>query len=106
MQRALAREVYMRRMSLFCLITVALLGLPPRLFAQKAPAVPGVTGTIVTPETAKQEKKVEDKVAPAVKDAVTPSDKAKGPLADLVPGTTVVIRFGDDVTEGVVSKID
>ena len=88
------------------LIGIIALTLTPAALAQRAPAVPGVTGTIVTPETAKDEKKVEDKVAPAVKDAVTPGAKAKGPLADLVPGTTVVIRFGDTVTEGVVSKID
>jgi hypothetical protein len=88
------------------LIGIIALGLAPAAHAQRAPAVPGVTGTIVTPETAKDEKKAEDKAAVAIKDAVTPSDKAKGPLADMVPGTTVVIRFGDDVTEGVVSKID
>jgi hypothetical protein len=33
-------------------------------------------------------------------------DDAKGPLADLAPGTTVVIRHGSDVTEGVVAKIN
>jgi hypothetical protein len=74
-------------------------------FAQRAPAIPGVTGTVVTPETAKDEKKAEDKAGAAIKDAVTPAD-TKGPLSDLVPGTTVVIRFGDSVTEGTVSKID
>ena len=74
-------------------------------FAQRAPAIPGVTGTIVTPETAKEEKKAEDKAGAAVKDAVTPADN-KGPLSDLAPGTTIVIRFGDNVTEGIVSKID
>jgi hypothetical protein len=74
-------------------------------YAQRAPAIPGVTGTIVTPETAKDEKKAEDKAGAAVKDAVTPDD-SKGPLSDLTPGTTIVIRFGDNVTEGIVSKID
>jgi hypothetical protein len=74
-------------------------------FAQRAPAIPGVTGTVVTPETAKDEKKAEDKAGAAIKDAVTPAD-TKGPLSDLVPGTTIVIRFGDSVTEGTVSKID
>ena len=96
----------MRTLPLFCLITAGLLAVAPELHAQRAPAVPGVTGTVVTPETAKEEKKVADKAAPAVKDAVTPSDKPRGPLADMVPGTTVVIRYGDNVTEGVVSKID
>lgn len=96
----------MRTLPLFRLITVGLLALAPEVHAQKAPPIPGVTGTIVTPETAKDEKKAEDKAAPAIKDALTPSDKAKGPLADMVPGSTVVIRYGDNVTEGIVSKID
>ena len=93
----------MRLLSPFCVITVVLLGMSPQAFAQRAPAIPGVTGTMVTPETAKQEKKLEDKAAVAVKDAVTRDDK--GPLSDLKPGTTVVIRHGTDVTEGIVSDI-
>src|SRR5258708_2489836 len=93
----------MRLLSPFCVVTVALLSASPQAFAQRAPAIPGVTGTIVTPETAKQEKKAEDKAAVAIKDAVTPTDK--GPLSDLKPGTTVVIRRGTDVTEGTVSDV-
>jgi hypothetical protein len=72
------------------------------VFAQRAPAIPGVTGTLVTPETAKQEKKAEDKAGAAIKDALTPDDK--GPLTDLAEGTTVVIRQGTTVTEAIVSK--
>ena len=87
------------------LIGILVLSLSPAMHAQKAPPIPGVTGTLVTPETAKDEKKAEDKAGAAVKDALTPND-TKGPLADLRPGTTVVIRHGSDVTEGVVSKID
>ena len=83
---------------------VAFLAAAP-LHAQRAPAIPGVTGTLVTPETAKDEKKAEDKAGAAVKDAVTRDDN-KGPLSDLTPGTTIVIRHGTDVTEGIVSKID
>jgi hypothetical protein len=64
-----------------------------------------VTGTIVTDETAKDEKKAADKAGAAVKDALTPADN-KGPLSDLRPGTTVVIKYADVVTEGIVSKID
>ena len=94
----------MRRLSPFCLITVVLLGASPQAFAQRAPAIPGVTGTIVTPETAKQEKKLEDKTAVAVKEAV--ARPATGPLADLKPGMTVVVRFGNDANEGKLSKID
>ena len=95
----------MRISSTFPLIGILALSLTPALQAQKAPPIPGVTGTLVTPETAKDEKKAEDKAAVAVKNAVTPGD-AKGPLVDLKPGTTVVIRHGSDVTEGIVSKID
>jgi hypothetical protein len=87
------------------LIGLVVLSAAAAAYAQRAPAIPGVTGTIVTPETAKDEKKAEDKAGAAVKDAVTPAD-TKGPLSDLAPGTTIVIRFGDSVTEGVVSKID
>jgi hypothetical protein len=93
----------MRLLSPFCVMTVVLLGVSPQAFAQRAPAIPGLTGTMVTPETAKQEKKLEDKAAVAIKDAVTPTDT--GPLSDLKPGTTVVIKHGTDVTEGIVSDI-
>jgi len=95
----------MRALSPFAVITVGLLATAPQAFAQRAPAIPGVTGTIVTPETAKDEKKAEDKAGAAVKDALTPDDN-KGPLMDLKAGTTVVIRHADNVTEGIVSKID
>jgi hypothetical protein len=95
----------MRNSSRLALIGIAVLSMASPLFAQKAPPIPGVTGTIVTPETAKDEKKAEDKAGAAIKDAVTPAD-TKGPLRDLAPGTTIVIRFGDNVTEGIVSKID
>ena len=98
----------MRNSWLPLLIGIVVLAPSPVMYAQtsgKAPAIPGVTGSIVTPETAKDEKKAEDKAGAAVKDALTPNDR-KGPLADLAPGTTVVIRYGQDVTEGVVSKID
>jgi len=98
-------EVAMRALLPFTVITVGLLALTPPAFAQQAPPIPGVTGTIVTPETAKDEKKAEDKAGSAVKGALTPDD-TKGPLADLRPGTTVVIRHADTVTEGIVSKID
>lgn len=85
------------------LIGIVTLSLTAALHAQRPPAINGVTGTIVTPETAKDEKKAADKAAVAIKDAVTREDK--GPLSDLKPGTTVVIRHGTDVTEGIVSDI-
>jgi hypothetical protein len=95
----------MRNAHSISLIGILALSAATVAFAQRAPAIPGVTGTVVTPETAREEKKAEDKAGAAIKDAVTPAD-TKGPLSDLVPGTTIVIRFGDNVTEGTVSKID
>jgi len=95
----------MRNLRNIPLIGLIVVSAATAAFAQRAPAIPGTTGTIVTPETAKEEKKAEDKAGAAIKDAVTPADN-KGPLSDLAPGTTIVIRFGDNVTEGIVSKID
>src|SRR2546423_15642694 len=103
MQHHQKREVAMRHTSASALIGIVALSLSPALLAQHAPPIPGVTGTLVTPETAKDEKKAEDKAAVAIKDAVTKEDK--GPLSDLKPGTTVVIRHGTDVTEGIVSNV-
>ena len=65
------------------LVGIAALALAPQLHAQRPPAIPGVTGTIVTDETAKDEKKAADKAGAAAKDALTPADN-KGPLSDLV----------------------
>jgi hypothetical protein len=94
----------MRMICRSSLIGIVAIALAPLLLAQRAPAIPGHTGTLVTPETAKDEKKAEDKAAVAVKDLVT--HEAKGPLSDLVPGSTVVIRHGTDVTEATVAKVD
>src|ERR1051325_2590391 len=84
------------------LIGIALLSLTPAVFAQKAPPIRAVAGRLAPPETAKKEKKAEDKAGAAIKDAVTPDDK--GPLTDLAEGTTVVIRQGTNVTEAIVAK--
>jgi hypothetical protein len=96
----------MRLLSPFCLIGIgiATLSLAPQAYAQRAPAIPGFNGTIVTEETAKQEKKAEDKAAVAIKDAFTREET--GPLADLKTGMTVVVRYGTEMNEGVVSKIE
>jgi hypothetical protein len=88
----------------FALVGIVALGMATTLSAQRAPAIPGVTGTMVTPETAKDEKKAADKVAVAIKDLVTREDK--GPLSDLKPGSTVVIHYDvDKVTEGIVADV-
>jgi hypothetical protein len=105
MHQSTTGGLIMRTSLLVQLVGIAVLTITPELYAQRAPAIPGVTGTIVTPETAKDEKKAEDKAGAAIKDALTPAEK-KGPLSDLKEGTTVVIRHASEVTEGVVSKID
>ena len=92
----------MRKLWRIPVLGLLVLSLAPAVHAQRAPAIPGLTGTMVTPETAKQEKKAEDKAGAAIKDALTPDDK--GPLTDLAEGTTVVIRQGTTVTEAIVSK--
>jgi hypothetical protein len=95
----------MRTSRPFAFVSLVALGMATAVSAQRAPAIPGVTGTIVTEETAKDEKKAADKAAVAIKDLVTREDK--GPLSDLKPGSTVVIHYNvDKVTEGIVSKID
>jgi hypothetical protein len=96
----------MRALSPFGIIGLVALSITPHLHAQRAPAIPGVTGTMVTKETIKDEGKVANKAAVAVKDAVTRNPQ-KGPLADLNVGAPVVIHYNvDKVTEGVVSKVD
>lgn len=67
------------------LVGITMLALAPQLHAQRPPAINGVTGTTVTDETAKDEKKAADKAGAAVKDALTPADN-KGPLSDRSQG--------------------
>jgi len=94
----------MRISSPLLLIGLVALSLTSALHAQR-PAVPGVTGTIVTEETARQEKKLADKAGAATKDLITREDT--GPLSDLRPGMTLVIAYSlDRVTEAVLSKVD
>src|SRR4029077_19871343 len=105
MQHSTTGGFVMRVSIMTQLVVITAFALAPQLHAQRPPAIPGVAGTIVTEETAKDEKKAADKAGAAVKDALTPADN-KGPLSDLRPGTTVVIKYADVVTEGIVSKID
>lgn len=93
----------MRRLFPFSLMGIAILSLTPQLQAQR-PIVPGVTGTVVTEQTAKDEKKAENTAGAAINDLL-PGGKT-GPLSDLKAGTAVVIRHGSDVTEGVVAKVE
>jgi hypothetical protein len=100
--------------------------------AQGPPPIHGVTGTIATEGTIEKEYKAANKIIVATKDGVEHIyDAAKDlvvhdhggnkPLADLKPGTTVVIHYTDNntveevdlvgpgglnTTEGIATKID
>ena len=70
-------------------------------YAQRPPAIQGVTGTIATEATIKDEKKAGNKIVVATEDGAEHVYDAakdlvvhpgKNPLSDLKPGTTVVIH--------------
>jgi hypothetical protein len=95
----------MRAMSIQ-LVGIAALALGTALYAQRAPAIPGVTGTIATPTTIDEEHKVANKITVAADDGIEHVFPAgKGPLSDLKPGSTVAIYFESTVTEGTVSDV-
>ena len=115
------------------LISIAALVSMPPLHAQRPPAIHGVTGTIASEATIKDEHKAAHKIVVVTEDGVEHVyDAAKDlvmhggtkVLSDLKPGTTVVIHYtagasgdiaheidrvgagGLSVTEGIVRKID
>ena len=118
----------MQRISCLPAVAVALLCAPA--YGQTRPPIHGVTGTIATEATIKEEHKAANKIAVAtedgvehVYDAVTGLKVHGGneALADLKPGTTVVIHYSPDntvqeidrvgdgglqTTEGMATKID
>jgi hypothetical protein len=76
-------------------------------YAQRPPAIPGLTGTVVTKETIRQEHKLANRIVVAAEDGVEylfPA--AKGPLSDLPPGAAVAIYFESAVTEAIVSEVN
>jgi archaellum component FlaG (FlaF/FlaG flagellin family) len=114
------------------LIATVALSAPAALEAQQPPAIHGVTGTVATEETIKDEHKAANKIVVktedgvehvfgGAKDALVHGGKD---LSDLKPGTTVVVHYTADaagesareidrvgtdglsVTEGMVTKID
>lgn len=88
------------------LIGIAWLAASALLSAQQAPAIPGHTGTIATPQTVKDEYKAANKIAVAAEDGIEHVFPAgKGPLADLKEGTTVAIYYESKATEGIVSNV-
>jgi phage baseplate assembly protein gpV len=120
----------MRASTTMQLVGIAALAFAPELGAQRPPAIHGVTGTIATEATIKDEQKAGNKIVVATEDGAEHVYDAakdlvvhggKNPLSDLKPGTTVVIHYTADnaiheidrvgenglsVTEGIVSKID
>jgi hypothetical protein len=120
----------MRIATMTQLVGVVALAFASDAYAQRPPAIQGVTGTIATEATIKDEKKAGNKIVVATEDGAEHVYDAakdlvvhggKNPLADLKPGTTVVIHYTADntvheidrvgenglsVTEGIVSNID
>jgi hypothetical protein len=112
------------------LVGVVALAFASDAYAQRPPAIQGVTGTVATEATIKDEKKAGNKIVVATEDGAEHVYDAakdlvvhpgKNPLSDLKPGTTVVIHYTPDntvheidrvgenglsVTEGIVSNID
>jgi hypothetical protein len=81
----------------------------------QVPAVPGLTGTMVTEATIKGEHKAANKIVVETKDGVEHVyDAVKGvvvhggqdPLSDLKPGTTVVIHYTADNTVQEIDRVD
>jgi len=120
----------MRIASMTQLVGAVALAFASTAYAQRPPAIQGVTGTIATEATIKDEKKAGNKIVVATEDGAEHVYDAakdlvvhpgKNPLSDLKPGTTVVIHYTPDntvheidrvgenglsVTEGIVSNID
>jgi len=121
----------MRRFSALHLLAAAAFAAAPA-YAQAPPPIHGLTGTIATEATIKDEHKAANKIAVETKDGIDHVyDAVKGLtvhggdkiLADLKPGTTVVIHYSPEnntveeidrisgdtglrTTEGMATKID
>ena len=92
----------------FCVSLIGIVSLctPSAVLAQQPPPIPGHTGTIATPQTEKDEGKAANKIIVAAEDGIEHIFPAgKGPLSDLVPGTTVVVYAESTMTEGTVTDI-
>src|SRR5262245_35881642 len=88
------------------LIGIASLCAASAVLAQQPPPIPGHTGTIATPQTEKDEGKAANKIIVAAEDGIEHVFPAgKGPLSDLVPGTTVAVYSGSMMTEGTVTDV-
>ena len=89
------------------LIAIGALVLATSTAAQAQPPIQGVTGTIATEATRDAEKKAAGKVARGVK-KILPGKKgdAENPLDAFTDGLKVVLRDGDDSTEGTVIDVN
>ena len=122
----------MRSGSYSQLVGIALLFVAPTLSAQQPPVIHGLTGTIVTEQTRKDEHKAANKIVVATEDGARQVFDAADDLlvhggrdlTDLKPGTTVVVHYtsgaagkaaheidrvdadGLRTTEGIVTRID
>ena len=109
----------MRKSRLLGLVAFAALSTATQvLYAQAPPPIHGVTGTVATDQSTRDQRKVANKIAVAADDAVehvkgVVSHQGKS-LSDLKPGTTVVVHIVTDAgssdrlnnTEGMVTKVD
>jgi hypothetical protein len=96
----------MRNARSISLIGIVALSAATVAFAQRPPAIHGVTGTVATPETVKDEYKVANKIAVAAEDGIEHVFPAgKGELSDLREGTAVAIYYESKATEGTVSNV-
>ena len=95
------------------LVGLLALGAAP-LYAQQGPAIHGVTGTMATEATIKDEDKAANKLVVATENGVEHVyNTAKGlvvhggsdPLADLKPGTTVIVHYTPDNTAQEVDRV-
>jgi hypothetical protein len=123
------KEVLMRRFWQVQLVGIVALAAMP-VHAQQGPPIHGFNGTMATEATIKSEHKAANKIIVKTEDGVEHVyDAASGfvvhggkdPLADLKPGTTVIIHYTSDntvqeidrigggglsTTEGIATKID
>ena len=103
--RMAEEEVRMRPFFRFALVGMVALGIAPA--HAQGPIIPGVTGTMATEATIKDEHKAANKIVVETEDGVEHVyDAAKGlvvhggkdPLSGLKPGTTVIIHYTADNT--------
>jgi hypothetical protein len=97
-----ARKEVAMRVSLLLISSVAV-GITPALHAQTLPPIHGVTGVVATDATIRDEHKAGNKIAVTTEDGVQHVYRAAkdllvhggkdGVLADLKPGTTVVVHY-------------